>query len=729
MIKKIKITAGVYWIEVESIGVKILCASPNDSVKYMMKGGLIQNIEKDGISLESGPNYILLSDLMIQNSQFSNLAEFPVLQMLYKQGMIIPNHPGNNGRKPTLIGSVEQVDIQMEYIYRGNYGLDSIEEIMQAGIDKDYAKELMDIKLKFAFGKLKKSHELLDKIYLNDHKVEIKDGLSIKRISTNKFEFTYNDSHVKVDLNLDVDEEYSTTYHLGLTNFRREYFSIIHTGEGDGWDIKRPCMGSIITFQGKIYLIDAGPNIDATLNALGISVNEIEGIFHTHAHDDHFAGITSLIQSDHKLKYYSSSLVRASVFKKLSTLLSIEVEKLDNFFDYIDLELDEWNNIDGLEIKPVLSPHPVETNILFFRVLGDNGYKSYAHLADICSFDTLDSLESKDGGIGISLSKIDKIKESYLEEVDVKKIDNGGGMIHGIGSDFSDDKSKKLMLSHSAQPLTRELKQIGSGAPFGSIDILIEAKQDYSYEYANNYLGSYFPNVPRHWIKVLLNNPMKLFNPETIIIKQETIPDSVYMIVTGNVEMIHTQEGVFNILSSGAIFGDFSGIHATKSPQTFRASSYVKALTIPASQYLSFIRENSLYADMEKLNDRRSFLESTWLFGESISYAQLNKITHNLIKKRYQAGEVIDDKCNTMLKIIIKGSIIKYLDNKEISIINAGEFIGENLIIYGEMSNYNYVAKDNCTIVSIDKQFIDTIPIIFWKLYVTNNKREKKFEN
>ena len=78
-------------------------------------------------------------------------------------------------------------------------------------------------------------------------------------------------------------------------------------------------MGSIITFQGKIFLIDAGPNINTTLNSLGISVNEIEGIFHTHAHDDHFAGITSLIQSDHKLKYYTSSIVRASVFKKLAT--------------------------------------------------------------------------------------------------------------------------------------------------------------------------------------------------------------------------------------------------------------------------------------------------------------------------------------------------------------------------------------------------------------------------
>ena len=57
---------------------------------------------------------------MLQNGQFSNMAEFPVLQMLYKQGMIIPNHPNNDGSKPLLIGSQEQIKAQMEYIYRGN---------------------------------------------------------------------------------------------------------------------------------------------------------------------------------------------------------------------------------------------------------------------------------------------------------------------------------------------------------------------------------------------------------------------------------------------------------------------------------------------------------------------------------------------------------------------------------------------------------------------------------
>ena len=50
-------------------------------------------------------------------------------------------------------------------------------------------------------------------------------------------------------------------YTLGFNHIKREYFAVIHGGEGDGWNVNRPCMSSILMFQGKIYLIDAGPNV------------------------------------------------------------------------------------------------------------------------------------------------------------------------------------------------------------------------------------------------------------------------------------------------------------------------------------------------------------------------------------------------------------------------------------------------------------------------------------
>ena len=135
MIENIFVSPGIHWLSFPEANLNVLCGCPADSVKHLMKKGLIRSIEKDGMTYESGPNAILLSDLKLQNGHFANLAEFPILQMLYRQGMLLPNHPNNTGVKPILIGREDCVQEQMNYIFRGNYGLISVEEMVQAGIE------------------------------------------------------------------------------------------------------------------------------------------------------------------------------------------------------------------------------------------------------------------------------------------------------------------------------------------------------------------------------------------------------------------------------------------------------------------------------------------------------------------------------------------------------------------------------------------------------------------
>jgi hemerythrin len=475
-LQKLKIVEGVYWLSAPAAGLKILCGCPPDAVKHLIKHGLIAPIRYKKIAFETGPNAILLSDRLLQNGQFSNLSEFPVLQMLYRQGMILPDHPNNTGLKPLLIGSKNQVDAQMAYIYRGNYGLVSIKELLGAGLDPKTAQQFMRIKLKFAFGQIRQTEELLDSCVVDQHAVEIRNGLFIKRIGFNLFEFRLGQEKVTVDLNLNPDANYTAPFNLGSHQIQPKYFAVIHSGEGDGWDVKRPCMGSILMFKGKIYLIDVAPNIRAILTGLNIKPSEVEGIFHTHAHDDHFAGLPAFMLPGHKIKYYTTQVVRASVTKKLAALMSIKERTFGDYFDYYDLDPDHWNDINGLEVKPIFSPHPVETNIFKFRTLGNDSYRSYAHLADIASQDVLKDMVTDDPSEnGISQKYCKQIMSVYRKPVDLKKIDIGGDLIHGNAIDFKDDTSKKIALAHKASPLTREEKTIGQNMSFGDVDVLIDA--------------------------------------------------------------------------------------------------------------------------------------------------------------------------------------------------------------------------------------------------------------
>lgn len=722
IIHKKEVANGVYWLDIPKANLRILCGCPADVVKYLMKRGLIINQEKNGVVYESGPNAILLSEISVQFGDLANMSEFPILQMLYKQGMLIPNHPNNTGEKPILIGTKEQVRSQLQYIYRGNYGLISQEEIMETGITREHAYDMMRLKKKFAFGQILQSEKFLQSCEVSDGYTEIKNGVTIKRIEVNQFEIKFKDKFVHIDLN--ITTPYESPYKLGFYNIKREYFAIIHSGQGDGWNIHQPSMSSILIFQGKIYLIDAGPNIVYILTALGIGINEIEGIFHTHAHDDHFAGITALIRAGHKIKYFATRLVRASVEKKLSALFSSDEKFFAEFFDIHDLEFDTWNLIEGLEVKPIFSPHPLECSIFFFRTMWRNGYKEYAHLADITSNQVLDTMITDNNQEnGISRKFVRAIKEQYLKPVDLKKIDIGGGMIHGEAIDFRKDKSQKIVLAHTSHSLEPFQKEIGSDAEFGSVDVLIQGRQNYEIEKATRYLTTYF-RKPNYLIKIIANNDIITFNPGTILIKQGDDIDNIYLVLTGIVEMIHTEKNIYNLLSAGSFIGESAGLKEGYAQETYRALSYVRALEIPRNLYVNFVENNQLFEKIDRLRDNRNFLRKTSLFGEGISYKTQNRIAKTMHLCRYPQGHVF--KNNYQYLFLIKNGIVECkIAGETIETLKEGDHFGADIAVFHHPGIFQFFVKENIEVYELRNHFIRDIPIIRWKLFEKQEKRKK----
>ncbi len=716
-LRKIEVSTGIHWVEVPEVGLYVLCGTPADSVKHLMLRGLIVPMERNGVKFESGPNAILLSDAMIQNGHFANLGEFPVLQMLYRQGMILPNHPNNTGHKPIVIGSEKQVAAQLEYIFRGNYGLVSRDELLAAGADDASADEMMALKLKFAFGRIRESEELLGACRVGVKPVEIRDGVTIRRTAFNRFEFAYKDETVSVDLNLGKGERYHPPYRMGFHEIKREHFGVIHSGDGDGWDVSRPCTASILMYQGHIYLIDAGPNLLHSLTALGIGTNEIKGIFHTHSHDDHFAGITALIQAGFRMKYYATPLVRHSVTKKLTALLGIEEDRFRDFFDVVDLEFDVWNDVEGLEVRPLFSPHPVETNIFVFRTLGEDGHRSYAHFADISSFRILDGMVATGDSPGIARSMVEKTRENYAHPANIKKIDIGGGLIHGMAEDFKDDPSDMIILSHTSEDLTARQKEIGSDAPFGTTHVLIPDHTDIARRTAFEHLRAYFPRALRHTFRNVMNNQLFTLNPGTIIMREGQSNTEILLVLSGIVEMIKSDSPTAYPLSAGTLVGEYSGLHGTPCNATYRTASFVQALRIPGGMYADFVHQNNLQDRIEQLHETRSFLQATWLFGEEVPYS-----THTLIAEqseilRYTGAGTAIDVSPDDLYLVRDGSLECRLGSLPVTVLGRGDFLrGESVIAMPPRPTTFTLHDDHATLIRIDGKTLRDVPIVLWKL-------------
>jgi hemerythrin len=721
-IRKVDVATGVFWVEVPEADLRILCGCPADSVKYLMRRGLIVPTEAKGIPFETGPNAILLSDVMLQNGNFSNLAEFPILQMLYRQGMIVPNHPNNTGRKPLLIGRHEQVNAQLQYIYRGNYGLVSSEEMIATGVPAATAEDWMRLKLRFAFGSIRSSRELVEGIALGDRPVTLPGGVQITRTGLNVFEFRYDDEAVVVDLNLASDNgsSYDSPFSLGSHMVRREYFSVLHTGDGDGWDPNRPSMGSVLMFQGRFYLVDAGPSLAHQMTALGIGINEIDGLFLTHAHDDHFAGITTLLKADHRIKVFAAPVVWASAAKKLAALLSAEEADFQEYFDVVPLEIGRWNNIEGLEVLPVFSPHPVETTIMHFRALWAGGYRTYAHFADIVSLKLLHGMIEPDATKpGVSQSFYDKIAADYAIPADVKKLDIGGGMIHGSAQDFRDDTSKKLILAHAARQLTADEKEIGSGAPFGTCDVLIQGQQDFTWRNGFVWLEAYFPTVPAYELRVLLNSPTEVFNPETILQREGAEVPAVHLILTGTVEMIRDGRPS-GLLASGAMVGEVALIAGRQSDTTYRAVSFVNSFAIPADLYRTFVDRNGLLEEIRALQERRAFLRSTRLCADAVSNVVLNHIARQMARITFAAGETIIAEGQVLL--VASGQIERRLGTAILETLTATGAFGEESI-FDAPPLARTIAVEPTVIYAIPAAELRHVPVIRWKLLELFDRR------
>ena len=723
-IRKVDVATGIYWIEVPEADLRVLCGCPADAVKHLIKRGLILKHEVKGITCESGPNTILLSDVPLQNGEFANLAEFPVLQMLYKQGLILPGHPNNSGRKPLLVGSADQVESQMRYIYRGNYGLVSREEIMEAGIPPYDATEMMRLKLAFAFGQIRSPQDFLETRIVGDKAIEIADGVSLRRVQQNVFEFTHRDEAVAVDLNLKSREFYECPYPLGYRRFEQEYFSVIHSGEGDGWDVNRSCMSSIITYQGRVYLIDAGPQLSHVLTALGIGIDQVDGIFHTHGHDDHFAGLTVLMRAGHRIKYYASPMVRASVAKKMTALLGVEEERFADFFEIHDLALDTWADVEGLEVMPVFSPHPVETNIFIFRTLSGDGYRSYAHFADIVCMDVLQGMVTdQSNGPGLDQNAFERFRKAYLVPVDVKKIDIGGGLIHGNAKDFRSDTSKRILLAHRAGDLTAAEKEIGSSAVFGSTDVLVEGLAEGLLRHAFNYLEAHLPGIPLHQLLMLVNHPITEINPGAIILKEGEMPLEALLLLSGHVEKRRTRDDVLDTLPIGALIGDHAILNNHAAYYTYRAASFLRVLHLPSVLYAEIVQRNKLQDHRRQATDLSNFLKSTNLFGESLPVTVLRRVVDGAAEHRFQAGEEIEHQDLQVLNIIRSGAIERAIGCRVLDVLGTGQYFGEEGALFKIPYLYRLRALEDTVVIQIPGVLIEGVPSLRWKLVEDHAKR------
>jgi hemerythrin len=391
----------------------------------------------------------------------------------------------------------------------------------------------------------------------------------------------------------------------------------------------------------------------------------------------------------------------------------------------VDLALDTWTSVDGLEVMPVAAPHPVDTTMLFFRALGPSGYRTYAHLADIPALSVLDGMVTADPRRnGVTRAFHDAFRGTLRTAVDVKKVDVGGGAIHGDAEDFAGDPSGRLVLSHTDAPLTSRQRAIGAQAVFGEADVLIRFENDaHTVERALFYLRAYLPEVAEHELAVFANSPTLHFRAGTEIIRAGTVSEDLYFILGGLVASRSAEGALVRRLSAGALIGEITAISGEPALLTHTAASDVTTLRIPLATCRELIRRNGLAAAMLSLRERRQFLEGTWLFGEMISFHVLHRLARVLERRTAESGA--DPVIDGHLALLVEGRVTLFSASGTVEELAPGDFWGEGDLLC-RATPVRARAATPLSFFLLPAKEIAGIPIVSWKLIETCDRRRKQ---
>jgi len=485
-------------------------------------------------------------------------------------------------------------------------------------------------------------------------------------------------------------------------------------------------MGSLLQFQGKNYLIDAGPNILESLEAIGLGLTEVEGVFQTHGHDDHFAGLPSLAMSDHRLKFFSTKLVRSSVMKKMAALMGVPEKTFASTFEFRELEPEVWNDVEGLLVRPSYSPHPVETNVYSFRAQGEEGFKTYCHWADIASFPVLKKLlVDAPGATAASQAFYSDFTRMLLEPADLKKADIGGGMIHGAAEDFVPDASDKLVFAHIARTPTPREKELGTFVDFGVQDVLIPARQDYRLRVIASALDAYFPQAPAWERDLILNGALREVSPGTVLQRRGDLFDRVLLVVGGVLEAVDAQTDRETRFTAGTLVGELHVLTGRLATQTIRAKSFATVLEIPRIVYTLFTRRNTEVEEQLRVAQTTLDLLGTELFGDAVSTVHLTKIARQAHTLEVAVGASPYDRAEGLafLFLVQEGALVLEYEGQPVETVGPGGFCGEESLFFRGAGNLSIRALETTRGLRIPAAQLRAIPIVGWKLLETYERR------
>jgi hemerythrin len=314
----------------------------------------------------------------------------------------------------------------------------------------------------------------------------------------------------------------------------------------------------------------------------------------------------------------------------------------------------------------------------------------------------------------------------YLTPASLKKIDAGGGLIHGDPVDFRADASEKIVLAHRATKFSAEDLEIGSQANFGVVDVLIPSSQDYLRQNAYRHLMQIFPDSTLDEMNALLRSPVVAYGAGSLIVKRGAEIRHVFLLLGGGIER-SSGSGPVQTLPTGSLIA-IGTLFNEVVDATWRATSPVRLLRMSVETFRAFLLNGGWYGALRADRADTAFLRSTQLFSDHLGFADLGRITRKSRPIAIKPGELADAG-GQALQLVCSGQLqLRDGNGKTLEAVGPGGFVGEALCIGESQPPWQAVAVEACELLEIPRAEIQKHPVLLWKVLESYQRRLRAVE-
>jgi CRP-like cAMP-binding protein len=548
----------------------------------------------------------------------------------------------------------------------------------------DLHKEMVHYKLdsRVAGGRLRLKHMIRIHTFDENGQVEV-DGVTLTSLGRNRYRLAGSGAPQECEFIPFREAATAVSRHSEESFYVPPVFGVTVIGSGHGFDAESQTAGFILWIDGKGILVDPPVNSTLWMQQNRVNTRLIEDLILTHCHADHDSGTVQKILEEGRIRVHTTETVMESFVAKYSALTSLRPADFRTLFEFQPIMIGTRTTIAGGKFLFKYNLHPIPTLGFDVEFEGQSFYYSCDTLYDPELIRSWHQQGILPEGRMQDLLKVPWHSSLILHEAGIPPIHTPMSVLAALPEDVK-QRMHLVHVSESAIPPDSGLK-IAIPGTASTMDIPVPTPQK---SLAVKVLDvvchiDLFADLKfKKALECLAITHHCVCEPGEVFIKRDTYGDKFFMILSGEVEVVHESLPQRLFFSRYDYIGETALILNQPRNADIVARRRTELLYIERDDFLRFVRDTPLPAIFTRLNQNRAF-GARWTFEKhrilaALSPLQKNQLMCSMLSATIPSGTHLHRRGDEVAcyHLIQSGEVRLSRDDGE-AVLGAGSLIGE----------------------------------------------------